>query len=300
MKCSLEGEIMNLLKKIIPKVLKVKIRKLISSPSYNATKKYVVNISENNKKFDGEIAIVTGGSGAIGRAICLRLSLEGAIVFVAGRNEANVESVVSEISEIGGVAFPLIMDITNAYSIEDSINQVVAKYGQVDILVNCAGGSTRGLNANLHEQSVEVIDDMLNTNLRGSMLCSRQVGKQMVLQKNGKIINVASVIGLMGKAKFTDYAAAKAGVIGYTKSLALELGHYGITVNCVSPGLIQRGVFDEKKADKLKKSNYLGKVGSLEDIANSVVFIASKEADFITGQNIVVDGGRMLGLHGDD
>lgn len=169
----------------------------------------------------------------------------------------------------------------------------------MDILVNCAGGSTRGNCADLIDQSVEMIDEMLNTNLRGSMLCTREFGKLMRQSGAGKIINIASVIGEHGKPKFSDYAASKAGIIGYTKSVAQEMGLMGITVNCVSPGFIQRDEFNEQQLPYLLKSNFMNKVGSSEDVAAAVAFLASNDADFITGQNLCVDGGRSLGLHGD-
>jgi 3-oxoacyl-[acyl-carrier protein] reductase len=182
----------------------------------------------------------------------------------------------------------------------ESFNDIVAKEGKIDILVNCAGGSTRGMNAYLHEQSVEMIDSMLNTNLRGSILCSREAAKYMVKQRAGKIINIASVIGLRGKARFTDYAASKAGIIGYTSSLTIELGEFSINVNCISPGFIQRGMYTDEQIPYMLNSNYLKRVGTPEDIACAVAFLASSEADFITGQNLCVDGGCSLGLHGDD
>jgi len=267
---------------------------------FNASKEYVLLVSEK-PRFQGKTAIVTGGSGAIGRAISLRLALEGAKVFVAGRTKSKVQDVVDEIRVLGALAYPVLMDVTNPTSVEKAFQMIMNHEGtqSLDIVVNCAGGSSRDKAARLHEQSIDVIDNILSTNLRGSLLCSRQAAKYMVGQDSGRIINISSTVGIQGKEKFTDYAAAKAGIIGYTVSLALELGRHGITVNCVSPGYIQRGIFNEEKAEWLMRTNYLEKVGTLEEVASVVAFVASDDAGFITGQNIIVDGGRTLGLRGD-
>lgn len=290
------------IRKFIPAVCKKKIKELVGANKvvYSTDKEYIINVSEKGR-LNGKVAIITGGSGAIGRAICLRLAIEGAIVYVAGRTETNVNKVVSEISSLGYVANSLILDVSDEKQIEQAF-EFVAKLNQnhIDILVNCAGGGARDKATYLHEQSIEVIDSILKTNLRGSMLCSREAAKYMVKQKLGKIVNISSAVGIKGKSRYTDYAAAKAGIIGYTASLAIELGHYGINVNCVSPGYIQRGEFDDSTAEWLKKTNYLEKIGTLEDIASAVSFITSEEAGFITGQNLIVDGGRTLGLHGDN
>jgi len=270
----------------------------INSIYYNADKDYVLNVSEH-KRFEGKVALVTGGSGAIGRAICMRLALEGAYVVVCGRRLETTGKVVAEIKQYGCRAESAILDVTNEKAIEMAVDKIVNNHKHIDILVNCAGGSTRTKNANLHEQSIEMIDEMLTTNLRGSMLCTRAVSKKMIEQKSGKIVNISSVIGLRGKAKFSDYAASKAGIIGYTASVAIELGKYGININCVSPGYIQRGIYTDEQLPYLLKSNCMNRVGTHEDISAAVAFLASDDANFITGQNLCVDGGRSLGLHGD-
>ena len=243
---------------------------------FSMNREYV--IKTNELRFTEKVAVITGASGAIGGAIAWRLGCEGAVVYLGGRNETKLIQIVS---------------IENAASI------IKKNEGKVDILVNCAGGSTRGNCADLTDQTIEMIDEMLNTNLRGSMLCTREFGRLMKQAGSGKIINIASVIGEHGKPKFSDYAASKAGIIGYTKSVAQELGPRGISVNCVSPGFIQRGEFNEKQLLYLLASNYMNKVGSAEDVAAAVAFLASEDAAFVTGQNLCVDGGRSLGLHGD-
>lgn len=266
---------------------------------FTMEREYVIEKTEHAQRFAGKVAVVTGASGAIGGAIARRLGYEGATVFLGGRNEKKLSSLVDEMTQQEITAFSLVMDVTDSHSIEMAASEVVSKANRVDILVNCAGGSTRSHCANLVDQSVEMIDEMLATNLRGSMLCTRKFGQMMVQAGKGKIVNIASVIGDHGKPKFSDYAASKAGIIGYTKSVAQELGPLGINVNCVSPGFIQRGSFSEQQLPYLLNSNFMHKVGSAEDVASAVAYLASDEAGFITGQNLCVDGGRSLGLHGD-
>ena len=202
-------------------------------------------------------------------------------------------------SQKGLIGMPCILDVTDNISIEKAYNEIVSRGHLVSILINCAGGSTRNRAKLLVDQDIDVIDEMLDTNLRGSMLCTRTFGHKMKENGFGKIINISSVIGERGKPKFFDYAAAKAGIIGYTKSVAQELGSYGINVNCVSPGFIQRGEFTQEQLPFLINSNFMNKVGTPEDIAEAVAFLASERAGFITGLNLCVDGGRSLGLHGD-
>ena len=279
--------------------LKRVARAILNKPTcqFSLNREYV--IKTNNLRFTGEVAVVTGASGAIGGAIAWRLGYEGATVYLGGRNESKLSQVADKMRQQGIHAEALKIDVTDQNSIENAASIIRKNEGKIDILVNCAGGSTRGNCADLIDQSINMIDEMLNTNLRGSMLCTREFGRLMKQAGSGKIINIASVIGDHGKPRFSDYAAAKAGIIGYTKSVAQELGPIGIRVNCVSPGFIQRGEFSEQQLPYLLASNFLNKVGSAEDVAAAVVFLASEDAAFITGQNLCVDGGRSLGLHGD-
>lgn len=266
---------------------------VLNKPVYTMEKNYEVH---TDGKHIGKVALVTGGSGAIGSAIAKRLALDGAEVYIAGRN---VEKLDQMAGTIGENVHSLQMDVSDYASVADAARLLVSVTGKIDILVNCAGGSTRDNCANLVDQSVEMIDMMIESNLRGSMLCTKVFGKFMEQSGYGRIINIASVIGEHGKPRFSDYAAAKAGIIGYTKSVAQELGPSGVTVNCVSPGFVQRGEFAENRLPYLLNSNFLNRVGCAEDIASAVCFLASDEAGFITGQNLCVDGGRSLGLHGD-
>lgn len=285
---------MGLLKKI-----KKAINRVRGLQVYTAHSEYIINSVLEQKKLDNKIAIVTGGSGELGRAIAVKLASEGAKVYIGGRNEERTKSVAEELNKINLNTEPLIIDVTSQDSIQAAFSKVISNEGRIDILVNCAGGSTRSKNAKLIEQSVEFIDEMLTTNLRGSILCSREACKHMIKRESGKIVNISSIIGLFGKPNFTDYASSKAGVIGFTKSLATEMGEFGVNVNCVSPGYIQRGVYTEEKLPYLLRTTYLNRVGKPEDIANAVLFFATSDSDFITGQNLCVDGGRSLGLKGD-
>lgn len=284
------------MKRYLKRVLKA----LLNRPmiQYSMKKEYVIH-TDAKQRFANKVAVVTGASGEIGGAIAWRLAYEGAIVYLGGRNEKKLSLLVGEMEKKKLQAIPLIIDVTNNHSVEEALNVVIKEFDHIDILVNCAGGSTRNNCANLVDQKIEIIDEMLDTNLRGSMLCTRAFGKQMELAHSGKIINIASVIGEHGKPRFSDYAASKAGIIGYTKSVAQELGGYGVNVNCVSPGFIQRDEFDESKLPYLLNSNFINEVGCAQDVASAVAYLASDEARFITGQNLCVDGGRSLGLHGD-
>lgn len=288
---------MNIVTKVIPNKIKQKIKNKLVRTVYNAEKSYEIKITD--KPLQGKVAVVTGGSGAIGRAICFQLAAKGAKVYVSGRNQAMVMSVVEEVRNNGLQAEEFILDVSNEKSIEKAFDSLFGKKEHIDILVNCAGGGARERMHPLAQQEVTVIDNILDTNLRGTVLCTRKAAQYMIPNKQGRIIIISSAVGLQGKANYSEYAAAKSGMVGFMKSMALELGQYGITVNCVTPGFIQRGEYSEEQATWLKKTNCLHAIGTLEDVANAVGFIVSEEAGFITGQNLCVDGGRTLGLYGD-
>lgn len=251
-----------------------------------------ISVCRSEDAFAGRRVVVTGGYGAIGAAICRRFASAGAEVLAAGRSRDSFEA---EFDGGTGIGF-LQLDVSEAASIDRAFSSLD---GHLDVLINCAGGSARQRSSVLMEQDPGVIDEMLSVNLRGSLLCSRAACAIMARNGGGSIVNVSSVIGLRGKAGFTEYAAAKAGISGYSRSLALEMGPCGVRVNCVSPGFIQRGRFGKGRLDYNQRTNCLGTVGSSEDVAGAVVFLASDEARFITGQDLCVDGGRSLGLMGD-
>ncbi len=281
-----------IIKKVIRKILPQSVKDQLVV--YNVTKPYEL-IQEESLPLKDQIAVVTGGSGALGRAICVKLASKGAKVYVSGRTKNTVQKVVDEILSLNLSAEPLVMDVAD----ENSIESAFAVLPDIDILVNCAGGGARGEMSDLANQKVSIIDSLLSTNLRGTMLCTRQAAKLMQQKKRGSIVIISSAVGIQGKAKYSEYAAAKSGAVGFCKSMALELGEYGINVNCVSPGFIQRGEYTEAQRNWLKETNCLHAIGTPEDIANAVYFMVSDDAKFITGQNLVVDGGRTLGLYGD-
>jgi len=191
------------------------------------------------------------------------------------------------------------MDVSDEQLIVSVFDSIYKNHGKIDILVNCAGGSARGDYAPIIQQKTSVIDNLLNINLRGTILCTREGAKAMVEKGYGRIINISSVIGERGKANFSEYAASKGGVIAFTKSIAMELGKYGITANCVSPGIVQRGGVSESDLERLQNTNWLRSYGKPEDSASMVAYLVSEKAAFVTGQNFIVDGGRSLGLKGD-
>ena len=292
--------IKQLLKKILPSKLRQKMKENVLKrfEVINVTRPYNININKEGR-FKDQVVIVTGGSGAIGRAICFRFASEGAKVYVCGRTESKLSAVIEEISDAGGIAFPGIIDISNKDSIQHFFDTVIAESGKIDVLVTSAGGSAREMHNNIADQDPDIIKEVIDVNLIGTILCTKYAAKQMMTQNSGKIVTISSSIGTQGKAGYSEYAASKGAVIVFTKSLAMELGKYGINVNCVSPGIVQRDAINFSKLERIKQTNYMNDYGKPEDIANMVAFAASDEASFITGQNFIVDGGRSLGLKGD-
>jgi len=244
---------------------------------------------------DGKVALVTGASRGIGRAIALKLAAEGAKVAInyAG-NTAKAEEVKTEIEKNGGEAILVQADVADSAAVETMVNTVVEKFGQIDILVNNAGITRDGL---LMRMKDEDFDAVINTNLKGVFYCTKLVSKLMMKKRSGRIINMASVVGLMGNAGQTNYAAAKAGVIGFSKSVAKELAARGITVNMVAPGFIDTDM-TAAMTDKAKEMTLTGiplnRMGTPEDVANAVAFLVSDNASYITGQVINVDGGMVM------
>ncbi|MDD4587011.1 MAG: 3-oxoacyl-[acyl-carrier-protein] reductase [Heliobacteriaceae bacterium] len=244
---------------------------------------------------DFRTALVTGGSRGIGRAIALDLAKEGYAVAVnyAG-SEAKAKSVVETIISQGGRAIAVQADVAQANRVDALVQQVLAEFGRLDVLVNNAGITRDNLIMRLKEEDWDLV---LDTNLKGVYLCCQAAAKVMVKQRYGRIINVSSIIGQQGNVGQANYAAAKAGVVGLTKTLARELATRNITVNAVAPGYIQTdmtaGLPAARREDFLKAIP-LGRLGQPEDVAKVVVFLASPGADYITGQTINVDGGMVM------
>lgn len=230
--------IKKVIKKIVPNSLKKKIHKYmlkkVKSELRNTEVSYKLYI-EDKGKLEGKVALITGASGAIGSSVSFRLAMQGAVVIACGRNMDNLKIVEEQVRNNGGNIYLYKLDVTDEKNIDEVCDSVVQKFGKIDILINNAGGSARNKKNFNYLQDVKVIKEVLDVNLIGTMLCTRKVESIMIRQKSGKIINMGSVIGTNGLAQFTDYAAAKAGIIGFTRSLAIELAEYGITVNCISP-----------------------------------------------------------------
>lgn len=290
---------MNLIKRIINRVnLNSRIGNFLRShyASFRVTRPYIIKVDEH-EELKGKVAIITGGSGAIGRACAFRLAAEGAKVYVCGSRPTSAQPIVDEITAAGKTAVAIQLNVLDAESIQKTFEKIAAENNShIDILVNSAGGSARGKANNVVDQSVEVFDEILNINLRGAMICAKEAAKYMISNRYGRIINITSVIGLQGKAGYSEYAASKGGSIAFVKSLAQELGRYGITVNGVAPGIVQRGEVTMDAMDRLGRTNWMGTYGKPEDISAVVNFLCKDEASFITGQNIAADGGRSLGL----
>lgn len=244
---------------------------------------------------EGKIALVTGAGRGIGRAIAIGLAKEGATVIVNyGGNEAAAQETVDSIIKDGGSAEKYKCDVSDFAAVGEMIQFVVEKYNKLDILVNNAGITKDGL---MMKMSEEDFDKVLAVNLKGTFNCIRNVSRQMLKQRSGRIINMSSVVGIAGNAGQVNYAASKAGVIGVTKSAAKELASRGIMVNAIAPGYIDTdmtNVLSDSVKENVLSAIPLGRMGKVEDIAEMAVFLASDKAAYITGQVISVDGGMNI------
>ena len=243
----------------------------------------------------GRVAIVTGGAGYIGSTTARRLASDGATVVVCDVNIEAAQTVADEIVAGGANASAAATDVCSTASIEAMVARTIEHHGHIDILINVAGGSARERAATVALSSEDVIRHVLEVNLLGVIFCSRAVVGHMIARAAGKIVNVASIVGLRGLRGHADYAAAKAGVIAFSKTLAMEVAPHNINVNCVSPGLVPR---PGTPVNGIAETNYLGRIATPESVSNLIAFLVSDEADFIVGQDYVVDGGRSLGLKG--
>jgi 3-oxoacyl-[acyl-carrier protein] reductase len=241
-----------------------------------------------------QIAVVTGAGRGIGRAIALKFAAEGADVVCVSRTQENSEKVANEVRALGRKAWAFAVDVADAGAVNTAAGKILAEAGRVDILVNNAGITRDGL---LMRMSDADWDAVLDTNLKGTFLVTKAFTRAFVKQRSGRIINVASIIGLIGNAGQANYAASKAGLIGFTQSVARELGSRGITANALAPGFIETDMTAalsvEMKAELLKKIP-LNSLGQPDDIACAALFLASPAARYITGQVLTVDGGMVM------
>lgn len=247
------------------------------------------------RKLEGKVAVVTGASRGIGRAIALKLADEGAKVVVNySGSQAKAEEVVAMIQENGGEAIAVQASVSQTEEVTALMDAAVKTFGSLDILVNNAGITRDNLIMRMKE---EEWDDVLNTNLKGVFLCTKAVTRQMMKQRAGRIINISSIVGVAGNAGQANYVAAKAGVIGLTKTTAKELASRNILVNAIAPGFIETEMTEQLPED-IKQGMLtqipLAKLGQPEDIAKAVAFLASDDANYMTGQTLHIDGGMVM------
>ncbi|MEI8345197.1 MAG: 3-oxoacyl-[acyl-carrier-protein] reductase [Candidatus Omnitrophota bacterium] len=247
------------------------------------------------RRLEGKVAMVTGASRGIGREIALVFAKEGAKLVLTARNIELLKSLASEIKALGAEEpFYDVLDVKNSQNVDAFTDKVLDKYSRVDILVNNAGVTRDGL---LVRMSDEDWDEVIATNLKGTFNFMRAVGKAMMRQRSGRIINIASVIGLVGNAGQANYAASKAGIIALTKSVAKELGSRNVLVNAVAPGFIETdmtGVLSDEIKKAILKTIPAGVFGKPLEVAKAALFLASEDSNFITGQVITVDGGMVM------
>jgi len=245
-------------------------------------------------RLENKIALITGGARGIGRAIALCFAKEDADIVIWDVNIQEAEKTCQDIQALGSKAFAQAVDVTDYEKVEEATNKILDKYGKVDILVNNAGITKDNLLLRMTEAEWDAV---LDVNLKGTFNCTKAVSKAMLKQRFGRIINIASIIGIIGNVGQANYSASKAGIIALTKTTAKELASRNINVNAVAPGFIQTEMtakLPEDVKEKMRGAIPAGRFGSPDDVAKACLFLASEEASYITGQTIVVDGGMIM------
>jgi 3-oxoacyl-[acyl-carrier protein] reductase len=243
---------------------------------------------------ENQVAVVTGAGRGIGRAIALRFAQAGADVVCVSRTVENSEKTAGDVRALGRKTWALAVDVSDGAAIQTAADKILAEAGRVDILVNNAGVTRDGL---LMRMSDADWDAVLNTNLRGAFLFTKAFTRTFLKQRAGRIINVASVIGLIGNAGQANYAASKAGLIGFTKSVAKEFGSRGVTCNAIAPGFIETDMtaaLNEQQKEVIVKQVPLGVLGQATDIAEAALYLAGPGGRYVTGQVLTVDGGMVM------
>ena len=247
----------------------------------------------NTESLSGKVALITGASRGIGKEIAMELSKLGAEVFINySSSDEKAEEVVNSIKNNGGKAHKLKFDVSKEDSVSSAFNKIIKINGSIDILVNNAGITKDGL---LMRMKSEQWDEVLNTNLKGVFLCTKYASKFMMKKRSGNIVNISSVVGIIGNPGQANYSAAKAGVIGFTKTCAKEFASRGINVNAIAPGFIETEMTEKLNTEEIVKAIPLKRLGSCSQIANLVSFLVSSNAgSYITGQTISIDGGMSI------
>ena len=244
----------------------------------------------NQYNLKNKVAVVTGGSRGIGMGIVQKLLISGANVAIIGQSETLLDKASKEFKNLGETVY-FCGDVKNLTDIQRCIKEIVNKWGKVDILINSAGITKDKLAIRISEKDW---DNVLDTNLKGSFNCIKSILPNMIKNNYGKIVNISSIVGLMGNPGQSSYCASKAGLIGLTKSIAKEYGSKSINCNVIAPGLIDTDMTKEINTENLSKSIILKRNGKPEDVANLVCFLCSEDASYITGQTINVDGGLLV------
>ncbi len=249
---------------------------------------------ENPLKLAGKVALVTGAAQGIGKAVALLLARNGADIVVSDINLEKAEETAKEVQTLGRKALAIKVDVAKLDDVEKMVGAIWARFGQVDILVNNAGIARDKLILRMTEEDWDAV---LNINLKGTFNCTKAVVRHMSKQRSGKIVNIASVVGEMGNAGQGNYAASKAGVIGFTKTIAREFAQRGINVNAIAPGYIETPMTDslpDKAKEELKRLIPMDRLGKPEDVAEAVLFLVSEASSYITGQVLNVNGGIYM------